>query len=139
MLGTRMRCIRPVRSDLLESQRVANILGIDVEHMLRIEATIAGRIFVDDTGKLYITETCSPDASLDMELREMRKILSKAIVSHLPPRQRLVVVGRFLEGRSLDDVARELDVSVEEIGRLQSRAMAKLREVPELKMLAGVS
>ena len=130
-----LQSIRPARSDLPESKRVAELLHIDIEKMLQFETEVAGRVFVDGTGRLLIIDTVSPDAGIDMEAKELRTIMAQAIVQYLPPRQRLVVVERFFEGRTLDEVARELNVSTDEIGRLQARAILRLRQSPELQAL----
>jgi RNA polymerase sigma factor (sigma-70 family) len=106
--------------------------------MLQIETELAGRVYRNGAGRLFIADLRSPNAFLDMEVQRMRIVLSRAIVKHLPPRQRLVIVGRFLEGRPVEDVAAELGVGVKEIERLQSRAIERLRRVHELQVLAGV-
>ena len=62
-----------------------------------------------------------------LEDRELRAYLHDA-VALLPERQRLVIVGYFLEGRSSAELARFLGVTESRISQLRSEALAELRE-----------
>jgi RNA polymerase sigma factor FliA len=63
----------------------------------------------------------------ELESRELHAYLRDA-VDLLPERQRLVVVGYFLEGRSSQDLARFLGVTESRVSQLRSEALAMLRE-----------
>ncbi|WP_195210422.1 sigma-70 family RNA polymerase sigma factor [Actinomarinicola tropica] len=63
----------------------------------------------------------------ELESREMLGYLRDA-VSLLPERQRIVVVGYFLEGRTSQDLARFLGVTESRISQLRSEALEMLRE-----------
>lgn len=57
-----------------------------------------------------------------------RRALVAELLNTLPPEQRRVVVGRFLEQRSIREIARELQRSEGAIKQLQFRALKSLRE-----------
>lgn len=63
----------------------------------------------------------------ELETRELHAYLRDA-VELLPERQRLVVVGYFLEGRTSLELARFLGVTESRISQLRSEALAMLRE-----------
>ena len=63
----------------------------------------------------------------ELETRELLGYLRDA-VELLPERQRLVVVGYFLEGRTSQELARFLGVTESRISQLRSEALEMLRE-----------
>ena len=63
----------------------------------------------------------------ELELRELHSYLRDAI-RLLPDRHRLVVVGSFLEGRTSQELADFLGVTVSRISQLRSEALLMLRE-----------
>jgi len=63
----------------------------------------------------------------ELELRELKAYLRDA-VGLLPERQRLVIVGYFLEGRTSQELASFLDVTESRISQLRSEALAMLKE-----------
>lgn len=63
----------------------------------------------------------------EIETRELLGYLRDA-VDLLPERQRLVIVGYFLEGRTSQDLARFLGVTESRISQLRSEALEMLRE-----------
>lgn len=63
----------------------------------------------------------------ELETRELHAYLRDA-VNLLPERQRLVVVGYFLEGRTSQELARFLGVTESRISQLRSEALAMLKE-----------
>ena len=63
----------------------------------------------------------------ELETRELHAYLRDA-VELLPERQRLVIVGYFLEGRTSLELARFLDVTESRISQLRSEALAMLKE-----------
>lgn len=66
------------------------------------------------------------EPSAELEHRELHAYLRDAI-SLLPERQRLVIVGYFLEGRSSLDLARFLGVTESRISQLRSEALEALK------------
>jgi RNA polymerase sigma-70 factor (ECF subfamily) len=64
-----------------------------------------------------------PRAGVGLEsLEEVQKLLSK-----LPSKERRVVGMYYLEGRSYEEIATELNIPVNTIGPILSRAKKKLR------------
>lgn len=63
----------------------------------------------------------------ELESRELHAYLRDA-VELLPERQRLVIVGYFLEGRTSQDLARFLGVTESRVSQLRSEALAMLKE-----------
>jgi RNA polymerase sigma factor for flagellar operon FliA len=63
----------------------------------------------------------------ELETRELHAYLRDA-VDLLPERQRLVVVGYFLEGRTSQELARFLGVTESRVSQLRSEALAMLKE-----------
>ena len=63
----------------------------------------------------------------ELELRELHSYLRDAI-RLLPDRHRLVVVGSFLEGRTSQELADFLGVTVSRISQLRSEALLMLQE-----------
>lgn len=63
----------------------------------------------------------------ELEKRELHAYVRDA-VQLLPERQRLVVVGYFLEGRTSQDLARFLGVTESRISQLRSEALEMLKE-----------
>lgn len=63
----------------------------------------------------------------ELETRELHAYLRDA-VELLPERQRLVIVGYFLEGRTSQELARFLGVTESRVSQLRSEALAMLKE-----------
>jgi RNA polymerase sigma factor for flagellar operon FliA len=71
----------------------------------------------------------------ELETRELHAYLRDA-VNLLPERQRLVVVGYFLEGRTSQELARFLGVTESRVSQLRSEALAMLKEGIEAQYAA---
>ena len=82
----------------------------------------AGREVPDDSGKIESVQV-SP---LEIEEVERRATLFR-LVDTLPPEQRRVVVLRFVEQKSIKDVARETRKTEGAVKQLQFRALTSLR------------
>ena len=74
-----------------------------------------------------LTDPNSVEPLEELESRELLGYLRDA-VELLPERQRLVVVGYFLEGKSSQELARFLGVTESRISQLRSEALEMLRE-----------
>jgi RNA polymerase sigma factor FliA len=74
-----------------------------------------------------LTDPNSVEPLEELETRELLGYLRDA-VDLLPERQRLVVVGYFLEGKSSQDLARFLGVTESRSSQLRSEALEMLRE-----------
>ncbi len=73
-----------------------------------------------------LTDRSAIEPSEALENRELHNYLRDA-VQLLPERQRLVVVGYFLEGKSSQDLAAFLDVTESRISQLRSEALRNLK------------
>lgn len=73
-------------------------------------------------------------AADELPSTELRHIIWRAL-SDLPPRQRAVVVLRYFNDLSEAQTAHVLECSVGNVKSQASRALAKLRSVPELQSL----
>src|SRR3954454_22084261 len=74
----------------------------------------------------------------ELESRELHSYLRDA-VELLPERQRLVIVGYFLEGRSSQELARFLGVTESRVSQLRSEALAMLKEGIEAQYAGPVN
>lgn len=74
-----------------------------------------------------LTDKNSVEPLEELETRELLGYLRDA-VDLLPERQRMVIVGYFLEGRTSQDLARFLGVTESRISQLRSEALEMLRE-----------
>ena len=69
---------------------------------------------------------------------ELRSRLPRAL-SQLSPRQRSIVVSRFYEGRSFEDIAQELGIQTVSVRSLLRYALARLRQHPYLRETAELT
>jgi len=74
-----------------------------------------------------LTDRSSVEPLEELESRELHAYLRDA-VNLLPERQRLVIVGYFLEGRTSQDLARFLGVTESRVSQLRSEALQMLKE-----------
>jgi len=74
----------------------------------------------------------------ELEARELHAYLRDA-VDLLPERQRLVVVGYFLEGRTSQELARFLGVTESRVSQLRSEALAMLKDGIEAQYAGPVA
>jgi RNA polymerase sigma factor FliA len=73
-----------------------------------------------------LTDRGAVEPSEELEIRELHAYLRDA-VNLLPERQRLVITGYFLEGKTSIDLARFLGVTESRISQLRSEALRNLR------------
>lgn len=85
-----------------------------------------------------LTDPSSVEPLEELEARELLGYLRDA-VELLPERQRLVIVGYFLEGRTSQELARFLGVTESRISQLRSEALEMLREGIESQYVAAPS
>ncbi len=71
------------------------------------------------------------DVSARLEYREMVSSLGAAVAT-LPERERLILSLYYVEGLTLKDCARALDISETRVSQLMHRAYARLRANPAL-------
>lgn len=84
----------------------------------------------DSDEDLTLVDVLSDDAAVEpseeLETRELHTYLRDA-VKLLPERQRLVIVGYFLEGRTSKELARFLGVTESRVSQLRSEALRNLK------------
>lgn len=95
--------------------------------------------FLSGQRRLWTRErpiTKLPDRAAGDELRssELRQVIWRAL-SGLPARQRAVVVLRYFNDLPESQTAQVLDCSVSTVKSQASRALARLRSIPELQSL----
>jgi RNA polymerase sigma factor for flagellar operon FliA len=126
---------------------LAEAVGVPGEELTRLQARVerATLLALDhpvaevDDEVVTLGETVeheSPDAADVLERRELHAYLRSAI-RHLTERQRIVVVGYFLEGRSSADLAALLGVTESRISQIRSEALHLLRDVLDAQYRMG--
>jgi RNA polymerase sigma factor FliA len=110
------------REELARLQdRMFRSVVLALEHEVN-EDTDEGEVLVD-----VLTDRSSVEPLEELESRELHAYLRDA-VNLLPERQRLVIVGYFLEGRTSQDLARFLGVTESRVSQLRSEALQMLKE-----------
>jgi len=79
-----------------------------------------------------------PEPAVELEDRELKAYLREAIAC-LPERQRLIVLGYFIEERSSEDLARFLGVTESRVSQMRTEALATLRRGIEAQYRTGES
>lgn len=118
-----------------EDSEVADAIGVAVGTLRDTRAAVAygSTATLDAHGEhdedllvhLVDRSALAPDERL--EQRELEGYV-RAAVHHLPERLRLIVVGHYLEGRSLDELADLLGVTPSRVSQLRSDAIEMIRD-----------
>lgn len=99
---------------------------------------IAYHLFIDRSREyqriapIEIVEYLAPDTNpvqTEIENRALLETVLMAMNNHLTDEQRHVIILRFLEGLSLKETAKIVDKNTSSVKVLQSRGIAKLRQV----------
>jgi RNA polymerase sigma factor for flagellar operon FliA len=118
---------------------MADALGMTREELARLQdrmfrsVVLALEHEVSDAGEEDLTlvdmlcDRSAVEPLEELETRELHAYLRDA-VGLLPERQRLVIVGYFLEGRTSQELARFLGVTESRVSQLRSEALAMLKE-----------
>ncbi len=120
------------------NEDLAQAVGISVAELDRVRAQVARSVVLaleslsttseEGSSVLEImADRTAVEPAEELERRELHGYLRDA-VHLLPERQRSVVVGYFLEGRTSLDLARELGVTESRISQLRSEGLAMLRD-----------
>lgn len=117
---------------------MAQSLGVGVDELCRLQDRLFRSVVLaldhetstegdeDLTLVDILQDRSSPEPLEELENRELHSYLRDA-VGLLPERQRLVVVGYFLEGKTSQDLARFLGVTESRISQLRSEALRNLK------------
>jgi RNA polymerase sigma factor FliA len=121
------------------SKEMADALGMTPQELSRLQDRLFRSVVLalehevnDGTDEdLTLVDVLSDRGAVqpleELETRELHAYLRDA-VELLPERQRLVVMGYFLEGRSSQELARFLGVTESRVSQLRSEALARLKE-----------
>ncbi len=104
--------------------------------VLALEHEVTDDVDEDLTLVDVLIDQNSIEPSEELETRELHSYLRDAIAL-LPERQRFVVVGYFLEGKTSQDLARFLGVTESRISQLRSEALLMLKEGIEAQYVPG--
>jgi RNA polymerase sigma factor for flagellar operon FliA len=91
--------------------------------------------FQDETNLADRLSDPAPDVSAGIEKEELSEALTDAIAL-LPGRDRLVLSLYFVEGLTMSNVARAMDISETRVSQLLQRVYARLRTNPKLRRAA---
>jgi RNA polymerase sigma factor FliA len=117
---------------------MAQELGVGVDELSRLQDRLFRSVVLaldhetsDDTDEdLTLVDVLRDRSAVDpadeLESRELHAYLRDA-VKLLPERQRLVIIGYFLEGKTSQDLARFLGVTESRISQLRSEALRNLK------------
>ncbi len=131
-------------------QEMADALGMSIEELRRLQDRMFRSVVLalehevtDDTDEdLTLVDVLRDRGQVEpleeLESRELHAYLRDA-VNLLPERQRLVVVGYFLEGRTSQELARFLGVTESRVSQLRSEALAMLKEGIEAQYAGPVA
>ena len=140
---TRQAMLTELRREPTDSE-VATELGIDPSELAELHqhrrrgtverldrpATADGATLADQ-----LTDPSRPEPAELLENSEMRGYLRAALV-HLPERLRFIVVGYYLEGRQLDELAALLEVTPSRVSQLRADALDIIRHGIESQFTA---
>ena len=103
--------------------------------VLALEHEVSDDVDDDLTLVDVLVDHAAIEPSEELETRELHAYLRDAIAL-LPERQRLVIIGYFLEGRTSQDLARFLGVTESRISQIRSEAIQMLKEGIEAQYVA---
>ena len=103
--------------------------------VLALEHEVSDDVDDDLTLVDVLVDHTAIEPSEELETRELHAYLRDAI-SLLPERQRLVIIGYFLEGKTSQDLARFLDVTESRISQIRSEAIQMLKDGIEAQYVA---
>ena len=104
--------------------------------VLALEHEVSDDVDDDLTLVDVLVDQSAIEPSEELETRELHAYLRDAIAL-LPERQRLVIIGYFLEGRTSQDLARFLGVTESRISQIRSEAIQMLKEGIEAQYVAN--
>ncbi len=101
--------------------------GMELGHLYELASLDSELGGDDDDGRSHLADYIGRlDAGY--ENLDTRSRITSAL-RRLTPRERLIIVLRFFEGKSQTDVAQMLNISQMHVSRLQTKALARLREM----------
>lgn len=135
-----------------DRDRLADSLGVDVSIVERMESRLAGHdssmnapvagIDGDQMQDLLVDDNPSPESVvMQSHDREARSRWLAAALRKLPTREAMIIRERHLseEGRTLEDLGRQLGVSKERVRQLERRALFTLQGMAGAEELGGAA
>lgn len=121
-----------------DAQQLASALGIDAAQIHQLRSRIAtaaidsiDRPTLQDDGATSLSDTLADHGAAGVESaldeRELHAYLREAIAL-LPERHRLVIVGHFLEGRTMTELGQFLGVTQSRASQLKEDALRLMRQ-----------
>src|SRR2546421_382498 len=131
-LATELGRVRPAREMPAAPGRPGEDPGGLRDRLFRsVVLALEHEVNEDSDEDLTLVDVLSDRSTLEpleeLEARELHSYLRDA-VNLLPERQRFVIVGYFLEGRTSQELARFLGVTESRVSQLRSEALLMLRE-----------
>ena len=129
-----------------EADEVAAASGIPIEELRATHAAVAnGSVgtldrIAGEPGPQAADALADPTVMDIEELLESRELHGylRAALDNLPERLRLIIVGHYLEGRSVDELGRLLDVTPSRVSQLRADAIEMIRHGVESQFGPGV-
>ncbi len=103
-----------------------------IAYHLIVDKTRRAKHLADLTEETHISET---EMRSPHDINDLHNLLIAAIKSHLTPDQQHVILLRFFEGLSVRDIALALGKDENNVKVIQSRGIAKLRQVLNTELL----
>lgn len=116
-----------------EDAEVADAMGIELSELRESRDAVrhgnVGRLDCP-SGSTPLESLVDPTVMSIEELFEHRELHGyvRAALEHLPERLRIVVVGHFLEGKTLEELAVLLDLTASRVSQLKSEAIEIIRD-----------
>lgn len=115
----------------------AEALGMDTHELHKLRDRIFRSVVLafehtissgtdDDMTVADLLADAGPEPAVELEDRELKAYLREAVAC-LPERQRLIILGYFIEGRTSEDLARFLGVTESRISQMRTEALESLR------------
>jgi RNA polymerase sigma factor (sigma-70 family) len=130
---------RSIRNAMMRyAQRDAAALSGPLTKVSQIHAMSLDAPVGDDDGSATLGELVGRDEEVTGEAQrtETMALLTTAL-TRLKPRERTVIEARYMEGRSLQDIAEQLGITREGARQIEVRALAALRGLEIMKKLAA--
>ena len=129
-----------------EADEVAAAAGIGVDELRANHAAVThGSVGTLDR-PIDDTHTAPSEALVDPTVMDIEELLEsrelhgylRAALDNLPERLRVIVVGHYLEGKSVDELGRLLDVTPSRVSQLRADAIEIIRHGVESQFRPGV-
>lgn len=118
-------------------QEIADKMGIDIQKLRKYNAEISNAAvysfeeLIQNVSQMggALENSSADDITPERNLlrEELRKVLKEAI-ENLSERERLVITLYYFENLNLSDISKVMEVSVQRVSQINTRAVTKLRD-----------